>query len=185
VSLSGALAPRRQRRRTVPRGAGDGAVRFVRRRSVAIQARDSGTDRPVRCAISLHALSTGNMGSMPGIAKIRAVVLDCPEPRALAEFYRELVGGDITYADEEWVSLRDDDTVLLSFQLAPDYQPPTWPEPDRPQQFHLDVTVEEAQLDEAEQKVLALGARRHELQPGGNWRVYVDPVGHLFCFCWD
>lgn len=125
------------------------------------------------------------MGSMPGIAKMRAVVLDCPEPRALAEFYRELVGGDITYADEEWVSLRDGDTVLLSFQLSPDYQPPTWPEPDRPQQFHLDVTVEEAQLDAAEQKVLALGARKHKLQPGGNWRVWVDPVGHLFCFCWD
>jgi len=32
----GALAPRRQRRRTVPSDAGDGAVRFVRRRSVAI-----------------------------------------------------------------------------------------------------------------------------------------------------
>lgn len=116
---------------------------------------------------------------------MRAVVLDCPEPRALAEFYRELVGGEITYADEEWVSLRDGDTVLLSFQLAPDHQPPTWPEPERPQQLHLDVTVEEAQLDEAEQKVLALGARKHDLQPGGSWRVYVDPVGHLFCFCWD
>jgi hypothetical protein len=124
-------------------------------------------------------------GPMPGIAKLRAVVLDCPEPHALAEFYRELVGGDITYADEEWVSLRDGDTVLLSFQLARDYQPPIWPEPDRPQQFHIDVTVAEAQLDEAEQKVLALGATKHELQPGDNWRVYLDPVGHPFCLCWD
>lgn len=129
------------------------------------------------------------MDAMTGIAKLRAVVLDCPEPRALAEFYRELVGGDITHADPEWVSLRDGDTVLLSFQLAPDYLPPTWPEPDRPQQFHLDVTVEESELEEAEQKVLALGATKHELQPGEseneNWRVYVDPVGHLFCLCWD
>ena len=33
--------------------------------------------------------------------------------------------------------------------------------------------------------VLALGATRHVLQPGGNWRVYVDPVGHPFCLCWD
>lgn len=116
---------------------------------------------------------------------MRAVVLDCPDPRALAEFYRELVGGDITYADDEWVNLRDGDTVLLSFQQAADYQPPTWPERDRPQQFHLDVTVETSQIDEAERKVLALGARKHERQPGDNWRVYVDPVGHLFCFVWD
>ena len=116
---------------------------------------------------------------------MRAVVLDCPKPRALAEFYRELVGGDFTYADEEWVSLRDGETVLLSFQLATDYQPPRWPDPDYPQQFHVDVTVEEAMLDEAERKVLALGATKPDLQAGGNWRVYVDPVGHPFCLCWD
>lgn len=125
------------------------------------------------------------MGRMPGIAKLRAVVLDCPAPRVLAEFYRELVGGDITYADEDWVSLRDGDTVLLSFQRASDYQPPQWPNPGRPQQFHLDVTVDQSRLDEAERRVLALGATKHELQPGGNWRVYVDPVGHPFCLCWD
>ena len=43
--------------------------------------------------------------------------------------------------------LRDGDTVLLSFQRAADYQPPVWPDPDRPQQFHIDVTVEEAELE--------------------------------------
>jgi catechol-2,3-dioxygenase len=99
---------------------------------------------------------------------MRAVVLDCPDLRALAEFYRELVGGDVTDADEEWVSLRDGDTVLLSFQRASDHQAPDWPDPGRPQPFHLDVTVDEAHLDEAERQVFALGATRHGLQPGGN-----------------
>jgi catechol-2,3-dioxygenase len=122
---------------------------------------------------------------MAAIAKMRALVLDCPEPQALAEFYRELVGGEITYADEEWVNLRDADSVLLSFQRAPDFQPPEWPNPDRPQQFHIDVTVDAAHLDDAERQVLALGATKHELQPGDNWRVYVDPAGHPFCLVWD
>lgn len=124
---------------------------------------------------------------MAGIAELRAVVLDCPDPLALAEFYRGLVGGEITYADDEWVSLRDGGAVRLSFQQAPDYQPPTWPEPERPQQFHIDVTVDD--VDRAEAEVLALGARRHPVQPGEDggepWRVYLDPVGHLFCLCWD
>ena len=31
---------------------------------------------------------------MPAIARMRAVVLDCPDPRALAGFYRALVGGE-------------------------------------------------------------------------------------------
>lgn len=124
---------------------------------------------------------------MAGIARMRAVVLDCPDPRALADFYRELVGGDITYADDEWVNLRDGANVLLSFQRAKDYQPPVWPSSDRGQQFHIDVTVDD--VDEAEKQVLAQGAIRHEIQPGveedANWRVYLDPVGHPFCLCWD
>jgi catechol-2,3-dioxygenase len=122
---------------------------------------------------------------MSGIAKLRAVVLDCPDPVALAEFYSALVGGEVKVAASDWVTLRDGGEVLLSFQLADDYQPPDWPNPDRPQQFHIDVTVED--VDIAEKQVLALGARKHPLQPGENegWRVYLDPAGHPFCLCWD
>ncbi|HLT69579.1 MAG TPA: VOC family protein [Acidimicrobiales bacterium] len=119
------------------------------------------------------------------IAQMRAVVLDCPDPRALAEFYRELVGGEITYADDDWVNLRDGASVILSFQRAPDHQPPEWPSAERGQQFHIDVTVTD--IEEAEARVLAIGARRAEVQPGidEDWRVYFDPAGHPFCLCWD
>ncbi|HEV7761894.1 MAG TPA: VOC family protein [Acidimicrobiales bacterium] len=112
-------------------------------------------------------------------------MLDGPDPLALAEFYRALVGGELTSVDDDWVSLRDGDDVLLSFQLADDYQPPDWPNPDRPQQFHIDVTVED--IETAEKQVLALGARKHPAQPeeAENWRVYLDPTGHPFCLCWD
>ena len=122
---------------------------------------------------------------MPAIARMRAVVLDCPDPVRLADFYRQLVGGEVDDDDEDWVTLRDGRDVLLSFQRAPDHQPPDWPNPDRPQQFHIDVTVDD--VDEAEQQVLALGARKHELQPGEKqgWRVFLDPAGHPFCLCWD
>jgi hypothetical protein len=41
-----------------------------------------------------------------------------------------------------------------------------------------------ADVDEAEPKVLELGARRLP-GGGGDWRVYADPVGHPFCFVWD
>jgi catechol-2,3-dioxygenase len=119
---------------------------------------------------------------------MRSVVLDCPDPRALAEFYRELVGGEVSSSDDEWVNLRDGAQVILSFQRAEDYRPPVWPGGDPPQQFHLDVTVDD--IDDAERQVLELGATKHEVQPGeteedGNFRVYLDPVGHPFCLCWD
>ena len=123
---------------------------------------------------------------MAGIAEMRAVVLDCPDPRALADFYRALVGGDITYADDDWVNLRDGQDVRLSFQRADDYRPPQWPGAENAQQFHIDVTVSD--VIDAERKVLALGATKHDVQPGatdGNWLVYLDPAGHPFCLCWD
>jgi catechol-2,3-dioxygenase len=123
---------------------------------------------------------------MPGIARMRAVVLDGPDPLALAEFYQALVGGEITYADPDWVKLRGED-VLLSFQRAPDHRPPTWPDPERPQQFHIDVTIAPEDLDDAEARVLAAGATRQGYQPddADAWRVYLDPAGHPFCLCWD
>jgi catechol-2,3-dioxygenase len=125
---------------------------------------------------------------MAGIAKLRAVVLDCPEPVGLAEFYGALVGGEIDASDDgEWVTLRDGGDVLLAFQQVEDYKAPDWPGSERPQQFHIDVTVED--IETAEKQVLALGATKHAVQPGAdddeNWRVYVDPAGHPFCLCWD
>lgn len=122
---------------------------------------------------------------MAGIARMRAVALDCPDPRALAEFYRELTGWQITYADEDWINLEGDGPVRLSFQRAPDHKPPVWPDPEHPQQLHLDLFVDDAEA--SEQRVLALGATKPEYQPGhqpdGNWRVYLDPAGHPFCLC--
>jgi predicted enzyme related to lactoylglutathione lyase len=122
---------------------------------------------------------------MAGIARMRTIVLDCPDPLALARFYGELLGWEVTYADDEWVNLAGPGGKL-SFQLAPDYVAPTWPGPGVPQQFHVDVTVDD--VEAAEEAVLSLGATKTEEQPGvpdGNWRVYLDPAGHPFCLCWD
>jgi hypothetical protein len=89
------------------------------------------------------------------IASTSAVVLDCPDPRALAEFYRALVGGEITYAEDEWVNLPDGGTVLLSFQRVLDYRATDWPSTEHGQQFHIDVTVDD--VDEAEPHVPGIG----------------------------
>jgi catechol-2,3-dioxygenase len=119
------------------------------------------------------------------IGRLSSVVLDCPDPAALAAFYAELVGGRVEVDDDEWVDLAREEGPALSFQRVADYRPPVWPDPARPQQYHLDISVPRAQMDEAEQQVLALGAKLLEDDLGGsrNWRVYADPVGHPFCLC--
>jgi catechol 2,3-dioxygenase-like lactoylglutathione lyase family enzyme len=110
------------------------------------------------------------------IGRLHHVVVDCPDPAALAEFYSALVGLPVTYRSDDWVVIAANDTTSgIAFQRAPDHRPPRWPDPDHPQQFHLDVMVDD--VDAAEPLVLALGARR---LAGGD-RVYADPAGHPFC----
>ncbi|MFD8521390.1 VOC family protein [Streptomyces capillispiralis] len=115
------------------------------------------------------------------MAKVGAVVLDCPDPRALAGFYAGIVGGALE-GDDDWVDLKVPGGPVIAFQAAPGYVPPRWPEADRSQQFHLDLTVED--LDAAEKEVLALGARPLDAEDRSRtFRVYADPAGHPFCLC--
>lgn len=110
------------------------------------------------------------------IGRMHHVVIDCPEPAKLAGFYSELLGLPVTYRSETWVVVAENDTTSgVAFQLAPDHQAPGWPDASKPQQFHLDVMVDD--LDEAAARVIQIGARR---LPGGA-NVYADPAGHPFC----
>ncbi|MFF0556336.1 VOC family protein [Streptomyces sp. NPDC004266] len=120
------------------------------------------------------------------IADLQCVVLDCSAPDELASFYRALLGGDVDRPDprwslgEDWSTLHTPGGLVLCFQRVADHRPPTWPGPERPQQFHLDFGV--ADLDTAQEQVLAQGARL--LDDGADtrsWRVYADPAGHPFC----
>jgi predicted enzyme related to lactoylglutathione lyase len=118
------------------------------------------------------------------IGRLHAVVLDCPDPRALALFYSAVTGWQTEDDDPNWVTLRGDGGARLSFQRAPDHQPPRWPDPAYPQQFHIDFHVDD--LDEGERQVLALGAKALETPPDvKTFRVYADPAGHPFCLCID
>jgi catechol 2,3-dioxygenase-like lactoylglutathione lyase family enzyme len=113
------------------------------------------------------------------IGRLHHLVIDCPDPRGLAQFYARLLGQPVTFAEDDFVVVsRDNRTSGLAFQLAPDFVPPTWPDPALPQQMHLDVMVDD--LDRAEAAVLALGARVLS-EPGAGSRVFADPAGHPFC----
>jgi predicted enzyme related to lactoylglutathione lyase len=121
------------------------------------------------------------MGRM--IGRLQTVVIDCPDPRSLAAFYGELLGWHVTDEEDDWITISSDsDAATLSFQLAADLEPPRWPDPSRPQQFHLDVAVDD--IETAEKRVLEAGATRLEEGGGQTFRVYADPAGHPFCLVW-
>jgi predicted enzyme related to lactoylglutathione lyase len=116
------------------------------------------------------------------IARFPSIVLDCPDPAALAQFYGSLLDWKVE-ASSEWGEVRADYGQCICFQPVEDYRPPDWPGQTVPQQMHLDVQVDD--LDAAEPQVLALGATKAEHQPGTTFRVFLDPAGHPFCLCVD
>ncbi|WP_410610529.1 VOC family protein [Amycolatopsis sp. lyj-109] len=122
-------------------------------------------------------------------ATLQCIVLDCPDPLVLARFYQALLGGEVDRpdprwrVDEDWSTLHVDGMVL-GFQRALDHQPPRWPDPAFPQQFHLDFEVDD--FRESHHAVLANGGRLLDPDLGGRgWRVYADPAGHPFCLLGD
>jgi catechol 2,3-dioxygenase-like lactoylglutathione lyase family enzyme len=134
----------------------------------------------------------------PTTPTLRQVVLDCEDARALAEFYRQLLGfhyrpGDEPPADEtsdpngqEWLVLCDSTgTPRLAFQQVLSLPEPTWPEGPRPQMLHLDTTVPtERELHVQYERALALGARLlYDRSDDADEPLFVfaDPAGHPFC----
>jgi hypothetical protein len=90
--------------------------------------------------------------------RLEKTVLECPEPRALAEFYAALLDMQVLEHDDGWVVIgREPGTRELAFQRPDRWQPPG-PWPDGAAQLHLDLHVDD--VEEATEEVLARGATR-------------------------
>jgi catechol 2,3-dioxygenase-like lactoylglutathione lyase family enzyme len=114
------------------------------------------------------------------VPRLGSVVLDCPDPRALADFYVRLLDWPPAKSTEErWATIEGPGGAQIEFQRASDYRQPTWPDPEVPQMFHLDLLVDD--MDAAHERALTIGARLLDEQH--SFRVYADPAGHPFCLC--
>jgi len=114
------------------------------------------------------------------IGRLEKTVFDCPDPRALAAFYAEVLGMRVNEDHDDWVVIgRERGMRELAFQRASVWVPPRWPDPNHPQQVHVDIRVDD--VDAAERAVLALGARRLPATRETGFRVFADPAGHPFC----
>jgi catechol 2,3-dioxygenase-like lactoylglutathione lyase family enzyme len=124
---------------------------------------------------------------------LRQVVLDCLDPRSLADFYRQLLGLDYRPGDEtpgpsgdDWLVIRDGaGRVVLAFQQVAELPAATWPSGPVPQQLHLDLTVPTLlDLEEQHARVVHLGGRLLLDQSDDTEEpicVFADPAGHPFC----
>ena len=122
--------------------------------------------------------------------------IDTTDARALAEFYRQLLGLRYRQGDEpprngdaddaDWLVLEDPNGVRkLAFQQVEHLERTTWPTQDVPMQIHLDFTVSSrAELQRQRQRAESLGAQLLlDRTDDSNEPLYVlaDPAGHPFC----
>jgi catechol 2,3-dioxygenase-like lactoylglutathione lyase family enzyme len=113
---------------------------------------------------------------------LSTVVLDAPDARELAGFYRRLLGWEVKADEGDWVLLRrPDEGTSLAFQTEQFYVRPVWPgtEGEPLMMLHLDIEVDD--LEQAGAHAIAQGAVLAEFQPQDDVRVYLDPAGHPFC----
>jgi catechol 2,3-dioxygenase-like lactoylglutathione lyase family enzyme len=111
--------------------------------------------------------------------RLGSISLDCADPKALASFWADLLGGTIVYTSDDFVAVQLDG-VWISTVRVDDYQPPDWPNGSPPKQIHFDLAVDD--LGASELEALMLGAVKAQDQPEPDrWRVLFDPAGHPFC----
>ena len=131
-------------------------------------------DAPYAGARELFAETAGS------IATLYAELLGLPKV-SRADFYRSR-GYDPDDNDEfDPVVCRSDGTGIgIAFEWQSEgYEPPRWPDPDYPQQMHLDVFVDD--LSSADALVRDLGVS--VLREDDGHAIYADAGGHPFCLC--
>lgn len=110
---------------------------------------------------------------------LSSVTLNCPDAAALARFYAEITGGEVTFTHTAWATVQGAGG-RIDFQTVSDFTAPSWPGPDSGALIHLDFLVDD--LVAAEGRVLRAGATKFGEQPNvEHCLVFADPAGHPFC----
>ena len=119
-------------------------------------------------------------------SRFSELVIDCHQPRRLAEFWCEVLGYRII--DEE-----DDLVEIASWEPTPesvraDAVPPTLVFAKVPEgksvknRLHIDVSPIDSEQDKEVQRLIGLGARPVDIGQGEQtWVVLADPEGNEFC----
>ena len=116
--------------------------------------------------------------------RLAAPVLGAPDPRALARFYRQILGWPLRDDEPQWATLRPEDGGPgLSFQLEEDHVPPVWPPQPGTQQMQTHLDFQGDDLAAASRVAEQVGARllNAYTDPHEDVRTYADPAGHPFC----
>jgi catechol 2,3-dioxygenase-like lactoylglutathione lyase family enzyme len=133
---------------------------------------------------------------LPEYPRLLHTAIDTTDARALAEFYRQLLGLQYRSGDEppadgspddaDWLVLVDSSGARkLAFQQVERLEPTTWPTHDVPMQMHIDLTVSSLEeLQRHRTRAESLGAQLLLDRTDDSEEplyVFADLSGHPFC----
>ena len=112
-------------------------------------------------------------------AVLREVVVDCHDPRRVAEFWAAVLGWDVQAHSETsfWMSASGAPfpDMPIVFNAVPE-------DKTVKNRVHLDVSPVGCDRDEEVVRLLGLGATRADVGQGEQpWVVLADPEGNEFC----
>jgi predicted enzyme related to lactoylglutathione lyase len=111
-------------------------------------------------------------------AVLREIVVDCNDPKKVAEFWGQVLGWDVQEKDDYyWMSESGAPFPDLVLVFGPVAEPKSVKD-----RIHIDVSPIGCDRDEEVERLIALGAQRIDIGQGNvPWVVLADPEGNEFC----
>jgi len=120
------------------------------------------------------------------VSRFKELIVDCHDPRALAEFWCEVLGYMITEEVDGLVEIAGASPTIEDVRASAVVPTLVFvPVPEGKtvkNRIHIDVNpVDRTQAEEVE-RLIALGAKRIDIGQGDvHWVVMADPEGNEFC----
>ncbi len=114
-------------------------------------------------------------------ARISELVIDCLEPRRLAQFWCEVLGFVVLDFEGGAVEIGPQEG-FGGLQSTLVFSPTDKPKTDK-LRLHIDISPTDRDQDAELARLLAIGARPADIGQTGDepWHVLVDPEGNEFC----
>jgi predicted enzyme related to lactoylglutathione lyase len=114
--------------------------------------------------------------------RVTEIIVDCADPRGLAEFWTAVLGWEVSDANETEVEIRPTGTEAKT-SIVPSLLFVKVPERKAGKnRLHLDVNSFDSDQAAELERLLALGATRVDIGQGRpTWHVLADPEGNEFC----
>ena len=114
-------------------------------------------------------------------SRISELVVDCVDPRRLADFWCEVLGFVVLDEDEGGIEIGPR-SGFGGLQPTMIFSPSSDPRTGK-LRLHIDVNPVDRDQDAELERLLALGARPADVGQTGqeSWHVLLDPEGNEFC----